>query len=269
MTIWRRSARLVALSAVLVLSACTTPRGQGGDTRELPTASDMTQQQKRATIRLQLAVSYYQQRQWEVALDEVKLALQANPDYSDAYGVRGLIYMEMGENARADENFQQAMRLAPNNPDLANNYGWFLCKSGRTEEGLKNLEAALKMRNYASPDKALNNAGLCSMQAQQLTRAEEYFRQAFKLEPNNPLTNSNLAKLYFQKREYDRAQFYLSRVMKAAQDQELPADVLWLGIRLQRKLGDGTAERALSSQLRRSYPDSAEYKALQRGAFDE
>jgi type IV pilus assembly protein PilF len=109
---------------VLALSLLAACAGPGGDSpRELKTASDQTSAEKRAQIRLQLAVNYYQDRKYEIALDEIKQAIAAAPDFADAYGVRALIYTAMGENQLADENYRHALRLAPRNPDLANNYG--------------------------------------------------------------------------------------------------------------------------------------------------
>jgi type IV pilus assembly protein PilF len=78
--------------------------------------------QRKVDIRMQLAVGY-SSRASTVALDEVKLALAADPQYADGYGMRGLIYQQMGELALAEDNFVRARKLAPNNPDLANNYG--------------------------------------------------------------------------------------------------------------------------------------------------
>ncbi|HEV2608658.1 MAG TPA: type IV pilus biogenesis/stability protein PilW, partial [Noviherbaspirillum sp.] len=49
----------------------------------------------------------------------------------------------------------------------------------------------------------------------------------------------------------------------------MTADVLWLAIKTERKLGDRAAETSLATQLRRRHPNSVEYAALQRGAFDE
>jgi type IV pilus assembly protein PilF len=174
--------------------------------------------------------------------------------------------MDMGENQLADENFLRALRFAPNNPDFNNNYGWFLCQSGQERQSISYFEAALKNRSYQSPAKALNNAGACSLKMKDGEMAEKYFSQAFQYEPANPLTNTNLARMYFDRRDYERARFYIGRVMKA---DVMNADVLWLAIRIERKLGDRAAESSLATQLRRRHPNSLEYAAYQRGAFDE
>jgi type IV pilus assembly protein PilF len=236
--------------------------GQG----ELQTSSDQTDNQRRARIRLQLAVGYYEQRQMPVALDEIKQALLADPNFADAYSVRALIYMDMGENKLAEDNFQQALRLMPNNPDFSNNYGWFLCQNGRERQAMQYFDSALKNRGYQSPEKALNNAGICSLRLKDQAAAEKFFSQAFQLNPGNPSTNANLAKIYYEQGDYERARFYIGRVMKA---EVTSADVLWLAIKIERKLGDRAAETNLVAQLRRKHPGSPEFAAYQRGAFNE
>lgn len=255
----------MVMTAALLLAGCSSNPVSGGQ-QDLPTSSDQTDNQKRARIRLQLAVGYYEQRQIPVALDEIKQALQADPNFAEAYSMRGLIYMEMGEGRLAEENFQQAIRLAPNNPDFNNNYGWFLCQNGRERQSIAYFDAALKNRTYQSPAKALNNAGLCSLKSKDKTSAEKYFSQAFQYDPGNPSTNLNLAKIYFEQGDFERSRFYVGRVMKA---DVMSADVLWLAIKIERKLGDSAAESSLATQLRRRHAGSAEYAAYQRGAFNE
>lgn len=171
--------RVIALALCMGIAAgCATgPSGQGGD---IVTSSDQTENQKRARIRLQLALGYYEQRQPMVALDEIKLALQADPNFAEAYTMRGLIYMDIGENKLAEENFSHALRLAPNNPDFNNNYGWLLCQTGRAKESIAYFENALKSRAYQSPEKALNNAGICSLRMKDTAAAERYFYDAFR-----------------------------------------------------------------------------------------
>jgi type IV pilus assembly protein PilF len=250
---------------MLLLAGCASNKhdGSGG---ELPTSSDQTIGQKRADIHLQLAVGYYERKEMSVALDEIKQALQTAPDLADAYSMRGLIYMDIGETRLAEENFQRAIKLAPNNSEFSNNYGWFLCQNGRPGESIAYFEATLKNRNYQFPAKAMDNAGICNLKLNDVVAAEKYFLRAFQLEPSNTEVNRNLAKLYYNRRDYERAKFYVDRVIKA---DIFDADVLWLAIKIEHKLGDRLAEATLGSQLHHYQPNSVEYAAFQRGAFDE
>lgn len=254
-----------ALAAAVFVTGCASSPGAAAP-GEAPVLSDQTDGQRRARIRLQLAVGYYEQRQMGVALDEIRQALAADPAFAEAYVMRALIYMDMGEGKLAEENFVQAIKLSPNNPDFNNNYGWFLCQNGKEKESIAYFDAALKNRTYQSPGKALNNAGICSMKLKNKAAAERYFSQAFQYDPGNPTTNSNLARIYYEQGDYERARFYIGRVMKS---DVMTADVLWLAIKIERKLGDRTAESSLATQLRRRHGGSAEFAAYQRGAFDE
>ncbi|WEF33517.1 type IV pilus biogenesis/stability protein PilW [Pseudoduganella chitinolytica] len=275
----RSSALLAALGMAGLLVACAgagegagggAASGAGGSGKaDLPTLSDMTAAQKRAQIRMQLAVGYYEQGQLPVALDEIKKAVAADPEYADAWGMRALIYMAMGETALADDNFRRALQLAPGNPDIANNYGSFLCQNGRVRESFKFFDIALASRQYASPEKAQNNAGNCALKARDLDTAEKYLLQALQRTPDQPSTNASLARVYYERRDYVRANFFITRLGKVARPDSLPADVLWLAIRVQHKMGDTGAEQGWVTQLRRHHPASPEYAAYQRGAFDE
>jgi type IV pilus assembly protein PilF len=258
----------VAVGALSLLAGCAAP---GNDApRELRTASDQTAGEKRAQIRLQLAVGYYQDRKYEIALDEVKKAIAAAPDYADAYGFRALIYTAMNENALADENYRHALRLAPRNPDLANNYGLFLCEAGgKPTQALGYFEAALKNPQYGSPAKALANAGNCSLKLKNTDAAERYLLEALRYEPELPAIQTGLARVYFERRDYQRAGFFINRLTEAARLESLSADVLWLAIRVKHMLGDRATEATLAAQLRKRFPGSPEYTAFERGAFNE
>lgn len=267
-----RAARWLALGLLAaLLNACAGSGGGSGASgkAELRTQSDQTVSEKRADIRLQLAIGYYQDGKFEVALDEAKLAIAANPNFADAYGVRALIYTSMGELVLADDNYQRALALAPNNPDLANNYGSFLCQNGRPAQGIARFESALKNPAYQSPVKALLNAGACSLRTRNYQEAERYLLDALRYEPDLAVTNANLARVYYERRNMERAGFFINRLKASTKLDTFNAEQLWLAIRIDHKLAEKASEASLVMQLRQRYPGSAEYAAFQRGAFDE
>lgn len=262
---------LCVLAVALAGCAGTPTSGGGlsGSTTELKTASDLTSTDKRAGIRLQLAIGYYQSGNYEVALDEIKKALMADPALSDAFSVRALIYTAMGEMALAEENYQRAMRLAPGNADLSNNYGSFLCQTGRYTAAMAQFEVALNNPKYTSPVKAMANAGACALKMKQYDVADRYFTNALRLDPDFPPLHAGLARVAYQRRDYTRAGFYLNMLKAQTKPDAMSADILWLAIRIERKLGEQDSAASLATQLRRRHPGSPEFAAFQRGAFDE
>lgn len=254
-------------ASMMLLAGCaTTSAPSGQSSTELATSSDQTSAQKRAMINLQLAVGYYQRNEMDVALDKIKQALIADPDFADAYNMRGLIYMQMSETHLAEENFQHALRLTPHNGELDNNYGWFLCQNGRAAESIPYFEAAAGERKYPFPAKAMDNAGKCSLKLDHHIEAEKYFQRAFQFDPSNNDVSYSLAKMYYQRQDFQRAQFYIDRVIKADVHD---ADVLWLGIKTAHKMGDRITEGVIASELARFQPNSSQYASYQREAFDE
>jgi type IV pilus assembly protein PilF len=269
-------AALATAACALLLAGCAGSGGGAGmdsaspsGKAELKTLSDQTVEQKRAQIRMQLAIVYYQKGQYPIALDEIKQAIAADGNNADAYGVRALIYMEMGETTLAEDNFLRALKMAPQNPDLSNNYGNFLCKNGRAKQAIPYFEAAITRRGYSSPERALQSAGTCSMKLKNYEAAERYLLDAARYAPDDVSVNANLARVYLERRDMARAGFFIERVKTVGKTEELAADVLWLLIKVEHKRGDRAAEATLVTILRRNFPNSPEFAAFQRGAFDE
>jgi len=265
----RNFARLFWFGLVLsgVLSACKTTY----DTPKMVSLSaDGSQVQqndsKRAAIRLQLGISYFQQDQLATALKELNNAISIDPNMADAYAVRALVHMQMQDNDLAEQDFLKVTKLAPNSLDNFNNYGWFLCQTGREKQAMELFDRVIKDRTYAQPVKALNNAGLCSLKMKDDVLAENFFSQSIRLDANNPTTNLNLARINYKRQDWTRAQFYINRLVKS---ESYTPEILWLAIRINHKLNDQIAVESLSVQLHRRFPDSAEDASSQHGAFNE
>jgi type IV pilus assembly protein PilF len=220
---------------------------------------------RRAQIRIDLAAGYYQQRAFSQSLEELRAALAIDANSAQAYGMLGLVYMELGEQARAEEGFRQALKIAPDDSDLLNNYGWFLCQTGRADQSIPQFQAAAKNPLYATPARPLHNAGICSLRIGDEVGAESYFLRSFQIDPRNPVAMYNLAQINLKRGDLDRSRFYSRRLLDTYPPS---AETLWLAIRIERKGGDRDSFNSLSAQLRRLFPGSREAELLQRGAFD-
>ena len=76
-----------------------------------------------AVVHTELAGQYYQRGQYRVAIEEANIALKSKSDYASAYNMLGLIYMDLQEDAHAEDNFERALKIAGSDPDIHNNYG--------------------------------------------------------------------------------------------------------------------------------------------------
>ena len=140
--------------------------------------------------------------------------MQIDPTLPDAYGLLGLIYMDLDDRRAAEENFQRALQLDGNNPDLNNNYGWFLCQTGREREAIGYFQRALRDPLYATPARASLSAGVCLMRIKDYPDAEPFLRRSFELDAANPTAKYELARLYLATGQTERAAFYYGLLAK-------------------------------------------------------
>lgn len=254
-----------ALLALSGLSGCSTA-GQAGFRDDPVTESDETPERRRARIRLELAAGYFQEGRTEFALDEIKQVLASDASYAPAYNLRGLIYMRMNEPRQAEDSFRRALSLDGRDGDTLHNLGWLLCQNNRDKEGIQAFERALSNPMYAGQAKTWMAQGICHARAGRMAEAEASLTRSYELDAANPITGYNLARLLMQRGENTRAQFYIRRLNNS---EYANAETLWLGIRVERRMGDRLAMGQLADQLRKRYPQSPELAAYDRGAFDE
>lgn len=258
-------ASMLAASAVLLLAGCgSTPIFGGGSqapaakpvATELPKPPDPKPDAKEAArLRIELASLYLSRGSIGPALEEATSASKLDPDNAQAFNLLGLIHMQTREDPQAIASFERALRVSPADPDVNNNYGWFLCERGRPLESIRLFQTALRSPLYANADRTLANAGVCSRRGGDEAGARRFFDEALALQPAQPVALFHLADMDFAAGRPLQARKLLERLMQAAPPTP---EVLWLGVRVERTLGDRKAESLYAQQLRRLFPSAPE-----------
>jgi type IV pilus assembly protein PilF len=232
---------------------------------ESPTSSAPKDVQTRAKLHTELGSLYFQNGNLIVALEELTIAISINPNYAQAYSTRGLVLYYVNELDSAEKDFQRALSLDERDPDISNNYGWYLCQVGKAKESIAYFQRALKNPMYQTPETAYLNAGACSIKLGDLVAAEDYVRKSMRFSRENPQALFLLANISYKRGNYDAAKKHLNDVVRLSDPS---AEVLWLFLRVERRLGDNSSESSLTAQLRRKYPDSPEYQEFLKGNFE-
>ena len=219
----------------------------------------------RAKLHTELGALYFQSGNLIVALEELTIATAINPDYAPAYSTRGLVLYYINELASAESDFKRALGIAESDPEINNNYGWFLCQTGKQRESIPFFDKAMKNPLYQTPGLAYLNAGACYIKLGELEAAEEHIRKSLRLMPENPQALFQLAHILYLKGNHDAAREYLKKVPRSS---EPSAEVLWLYLRVERRLVDIRAENTLAGHLGAEYPDCPEYQEFLRGSFE-
>jgi type IV pilus assembly protein PilF len=247
-------------------SGTANPAAPSVNKADFITASDETDARKRARIRLELAVGYFEQGKTTTALDELKQSINADPSLFEAYNLRGLVYMRLNDFGLAEESFRRALAINPRASNVQHNYGWLLCQQSRVEEAVQKFTAAMADPNYGDRAKTWMTQGLCQMRVGKVAEAEISLGHSYELDAGNPITGYNLALLLYQRNEFVRAQFYVRRL----NNSELAnAESLWLGIKVERRMNNPEAMLQLASQIKKRFPKAKETALLEREAFNE
>ncbi|MBV9190143.1 MAG: type IV pilus biogenesis/stability protein PilW [Betaproteobacteria bacterium] len=254
--------RRAAIGIVVLAAACATkePEPAGGTI-----VGEVSDARNRARVHTELAGAYFERGNMGVALDELRQATSADPSYPQAYGLLGLVYMELKDKAQAESNFERGLKLSPNDADINHNYGWFLCQNGREKDSIKYFLQALRNPLYGSPGRTYSAAGLCSLRANNTKDAEEFFQRALRLDADDPTALLQMGQIRYRQGNIEEARRLVSRYNKLVSPNP---ESLWLAVRIERKLGERVTEQSYANQLRRRFPNSAEYQSLQRGQYD-
>ena len=221
----------------------------------------------RAKIHAELGAAYFQAGNPGVALDELSIAIEADKTYPTAYSIRGLVLSSLKEISKAEADFAKALELAPGDPEVNNNYGWFLCESARPARAIPYFLQAIKSPLYETPERAYANAGSCAMKAGDSVAALSYLLKALQFSKDAAtLPRFLLAKLFYQDGKFDEAKIYLTEVLNRVDTPS--AEMLWLAARLERRLGNRNAESIHVGQLRSRFPTSTEYLEYLKGNFE-
>ncbi len=237
--------KLIPLLIVLLLQACATQTAGPVN----PDRARLSQQQ------LQQALNHFKAGQLSEALLAVADSIKSNPDNAQAHHVAALIYQRRGETGQAREHFETAIRLAPNDPVIRNNYGNFLCSLGKYTAADENFLLAAKQAGNPKPEIAWTNAGLCAVRANQTGKARDYFKQAIQNNPGQLTALFQLAKLHYQNGKYIAASTLLEQY---AQHGEDTAKTLLLKAQIEQALGNLDSMEKYKQQLRARFPNSPE-----------
>jgi tetratricopeptide (TPR) repeat protein len=126
------------------------------------------------------------------AIGQFQQVLRIKPDDAEAHNNLGNALAREGRLPEAIGQFQQALRIKPDNAEAHNNLGNALAREGQLPEAIEHYQQALRI----APDfaEAHNNLGNALLQTGKVPEAIGHFEQALRIKPDFVLAQSNLAR---------------------------------------------------------------------------
>ncbi len=215
-----------------------------------------------AQYNMQLGIGYLRQGDLKAAQAKLEKAIADDDSLATAYRALGLVFERLGDIPGAEKNYRRAVNLAPEDPDALNALAVFLClQRQNTAEAMRNFDRALAIPlSKAETNKAMlyTNAGLCAKRID-LAGAETYLRGALAVDPNFREALLQLADVSFSRSNYLQSRAFLERYLDSG---AVTSGALWLGVRVEKALGEANASRAYAERLRSEFPASVETRLL-------
>lgn len=249
----RKSARIVFLTAILLVSACAS----SGGNRANQSGGLVTD---KAQIHAQLARGYLQQNQYSIAKQELEKALRINSNHSASNYIYGLLMLELEQYEDAEKYLKRAVKNDKNNSAAAHDLGTFLCQRGELNEAVEYFEVAVANPFFKNAELSYMRAGEC-LARDNNPKAESYLKQALTLNPRMRPALYRLAVLKHDEAAYLSARAYIERYFAITKPQ--PAALL-LAYKIESELNADDVAARYRLQLLEDFPGSAEASYLRK-----
>jgi type IV pilus assembly protein PilF len=215
--------------------------------------------ERAAEINLEIGTEALRKGNLNQAKEKIDKAVEQNPRNPKAQITAGVLYERLGDTGKADSHFAKGLALDPDNPEVQNNYGAFLCQRGKHERGEKLMLQAASNPLYRTPEVAYLNAANCARNGGDVKSAEENLRKALAVRPKFGEALFQMADLQYKQTDYLSARGFLERYLAVGRTN---AQSLWLGVRIERGLGNASAAKNYAERLKLEYPRAAQTKEL-------
>ncbi|MCP3703588.1 MAG: type IV pilus biogenesis/stability protein PilW, partial [Alteromonas sp.] len=242
----RTSLKIGFLSAIIFTSGCVSNSQSG-------LYGGNFDHEEAAKTRMSLGLTYLQNNNYTQAKKNLDKALEFNPRSADVQFAMAYYYQLVGDNLRAEEYYETAIDLAPNNGDIANSYGAFKCQNGEYEKAKAYFFDAINNRLYANAAQTYENLALCAQSQGKLGEAIGYFQDALKHQPARGKSLFLLSELYTVSEQWELAESTLRKYERVA---KVTPDSLWLAYEIAKGKGDLETAKGYGEMMMSLFPES-------------
>jgi type IV pilus assembly protein PilF len=244
---------LLPLLASLVFAACVTTGGRKVDLKAA------------AQSNAEAGTAYLRRGQLREAKDKLDTALKQDSSNPAANWAMALLLEQLDMPAESDRYYRTAMRQQPDNPDIANTYAVYLCKSGRSDDALPLFDGLIRNKLYREPWAAATNAAVCLRADKRNADALAYLERALTMRANyvDAVIQKADLQLILGRNTQSRqtVDSYLAVPTPKESDPYRP-EVLLIGVRAAMAEGNRPAADNYARLLRRDFPSSPQTASL-------
>lgn len=238
---------VAAIVLCSLLSACVTeprdPDFAGADAINTDAA---------AKNRVSLGLTYLSNGNFSQAKANLDKALNFAPKSADAHFAMAYYYQQVDELALTEEYYLEALKLAPEDPNIINSYGAFLCEQGRYEKAKSYFLKAVSSKSYVSTAETYENLAICAVDQGKTDEAVGFFESALNHQPTRGKSLFFLAQLQKEQGNYGEAKKTLWKYDRVSR---VSPESLWLSYEIAQGLSNTEAALGYGELMKSMFPE--------------
>ena len=248
-----------AMLALLVGGCASNPDYSDGSGNQEINLEAGKYDESPANLFIQLAYAYLREGDVNTALINAEKAVEKDPSNPNAHNILALLYQRLGQPTKAEQEYREALSIAPNDPYINNAYGGFQCELKNLDKAMIHFKKTINHPLYRDKWIPMTNIGICALRMDNLELAQEYFRKALQINGKFRIALYNMIEVSVLQEKYMSARAYLQRYLEVG---EHDSKTLWWGIQTEKVLGDRDRLDSYRLLLRVKFPDSEEAHLL-------
>ncbi len=220
------------------------------------------------------ALDYFEQGNYEKALQQIDNAIQKSPKNPDYYSTKGVFLHRMNDIPKAIEAYQKAIEVFPGHTFSHYNLGIIFMKEGKILQAIQQWEEVI--RNKPDDVDSIFNIAVALSRLGKTKQAIPFYKKVLEYDPSHVMTHQNLGVIYRDECDFVQAKMHFnilkdldstySEVVEKeifrCEEQEFLArmeEEKKLTVKNLESEEDSIIEKALSALIGENYQNALEY----------
>ncbi len=154
------------------------------------------------------ALDYFEQGNYDKALQQIDNAIQKSPSNPDYYSTKGVFLHRMNNIPQAVNAYQKAIEVFPGHTFSHYNLGIIFMKEGKILQAIQQWEEVIK--NKPDDVDSIFNIAVALSQLGKSKQAIPFYKKVLEYDPSHVMTHQNLGVIYRDEHDYVQAKMHFN-----------------------------------------------------------
>lgn len=156
------------------------------------------------------ALDYFEQGQYDKALQQIDKAISNSPKNPDFYSTKGVFLHRMNNVVSAIEAYQQAIEVAPDHTFSHYNLGLIYMKMNKVVQAIQEWEAVIHVKPRDTD--AIFNIAVALSHLGKSKQAIPFYKKVIEIDQGHVQAHQNLGVIYRDEGDFVKAKYHLKKL---------------------------------------------------------